>query len=539
MKTKQRRADAALAANPRPPGLSTLRRLATLAFCALLSACVSLPENYPREESVTLDGPETRVARTVWNDLETRPGQSAAYPLAEGMEALAARVNLARAAERSLDVQYYIWHADEAGRILLKELLDAADRGVRVRVLLDDLGVGAADDSAFLLFEAHPRVSIRLFNPIALRNARTLGLVTDPIRMNQRMHNKSMTADNRATIVGGRNIGNEYFSLDELVNFADLDVLAAGPVVSQVSESFDAFWNSPASFPLSAFHDTPRGADELAAARKDLDAWLAANAARYYDAMRDTPIGIDLSPRELFFYHGRITTLSDRPEKVLGENPERLVDQLGNLLGRIDEDLLIISPYFVPGKEGVRALNAAAARGAQVRVYTNSLAATDVAAVHAGYRKSRRDLLAGGVELYEMMPRLAADEAGERSLAFSGSSGASLHAKMFIIDRRRVFIGSLNLDPRSIDLNTEIGLLIESPELAAHLAAGIERTQDNAFYSVRLEPDNPGEPGGSGKLIWVEHRDGATIEYDKEPQTTAWQRFMVRFISLFPIDSQL
>jgi len=513
--------------------------ISALACAALLSACVSLPENYPREPSWKMNGEDTSIGRLVGQHLDERPGQSGSYPLGNGMEALAARVTLARAAERSLDVQYYIWHSDEAGRILLKELLDAADRGVRVRVLLDDVGVGAADDEAFLLLDAHPNLSIRLFNPIALRNARTAGLLANPLRLNQRMHNKSMTADNLLTVVGGRNIGNEYFSLDELVNFADMDVLAIGPVVDRVSDGFDLFWNSAASFPLDAFHDTPRTADGLAAIRRQLDDWLAQNAGRYYDALQATDFGIDLRPRDVAPYWGPVTALFDYPEKVLGETPERLVDQLGDLLGAVDDDLLIISPYFVPGKQGVAALVAAAQRGVAVRVFTNSLAATDVAAVHAGYKKSRRDLLQGGVELYEMMPRLNVDEDAQRSLAFSGSSGASLHAKMFIIDRARVFIGSMNLDPRSLDLNTEIGLLVDSPELATELMRGFGANWRSAFYSVALEPKNPDKPDGSKSLVWVEQRDGREIRHLKEPETTAWQRFMVGLIGLLPIDSQL
>jgi putative cardiolipin synthase len=515
------------------------RTLLALAGSLLLSACVSLPTDYEREETRKLDGGDTRIARILQADLDANPGLSAAYPLSDGTEALAARVVLARAAERALDVQYYIWHADEAGKLLLAELLDAADRGVRVRLLLDDVGVGAADDEGFLLLDAHPQVSVRLFNPIALRHSRTLGLLANPFRLNQRMHNKSMTADNLLTVVGGRNIGNEYFTLDPLVNFADMDVLALGPVVDEVSDSFDQFWNSAAAFPLTAFHDTPRSAAELATLREKLDAWVADHSGPLYEAMRETPFDIDLRSRDIELFWGEIVALSDDPAKVLGEKPDRLVDHLGNLLGAVDKQLLIVSPYFVPGKAGTKSLVDAAQRGVDVRVLTNSLAATDVGAVHAGYKKSRRDLLEGGVELFEMMPGSGADEGGGTNRSIMGSSGASLHAKMFVIDRERVFIGSMNLDPRSIDLNTEIGLLIDSPELAANLAAGIEGRVDGAFYTVRLEPKDPAKPDGRSKLVWIERRGGEEVRYTREPRTTFWQRFGVGFIALFPIDSQL
>jgi putative cardiolipin synthase len=514
-------------------------RLLALAICLLLSACVSLPENYAREQTWKLDGSDSRVGAILAEDLAAHPGQSGAYPLSQGMEALAARVVLARAAEKSLDVQYYIWHADTAGKLLLRELLDAADRGVRVRLLLDDLGVGAADDEGFLLLDSHAKVSVHLFNPIALRGARTMGLLANPLRLNQRMHNKSMTADNLLTVVGGRNIGNEYFSLDELVNFADMDVLAIGPVVDQVSNAFDLFWNSEASFPITAFHEESRSAEQLAMARKELDGFVADNGRPYYEAMGSTSFDIDLQPRDVELYWGGITALFDLPEKAIGEETDLLYDQLGDLLGTVQRDALIVSPYFVPGKEGTAALVAAVARGVRVRVFTNSLAATDVAAVHAGYKKSRRDLLEGGVELFEMMPQLNVDKETENKLAFSGSSGASLHAKMFVFDKERVFIGSMNLDPRSIDINTEIGLLIDSEELAVDLENRFKTKRANVFYSVVLEPKNPEKPSGRQRLVWFEAKDGQEIRHSKEPETTFWQRLGVGFISLFPVDSQL
>jgi len=516
-----------------------IHRLFAAVLCSLLSACVSLPENYAREQSWKLDGSDSKLSATIEKHLEKHPGQSGAYPLVHGMEALAARVVLARAAEKSLDVQYYIWHADLAGRLLLKELLDAADRGVRVRLLLDDLGVSAADDEPFLLLDAHPNVSVHLYNPIALRGARTLGTLANPIRLNHRMHNKSMTADGVLTVVGGRNIGNEYFSLDELVNFADMDVLAIGPIADQVGDSFDIFWNSPAAFPLSAFHQDSRTAAQLAEARKGLEAEVSEAGDPYYTAMQSTPFDIDLESYPVGFYWGEITALFDSPEKTLGQETDLLLQQLRNMVGASSEDILIVSPYFVPGKDGSNRLVGAAQRGVRVRVFTNSLASTDVAAVHAGYKKSRRDLLEGGVELFELMPRLNADQEQQKNLAFSGSSGASLHAKMFLYDRQRVFIGSMNLDPRSVNLNTEIGLLIDSPKLAADLEERFNRLPATAFYSVALEPKNPDKPAGKQRIVWVEQKNGEEIRHSSEPNTTFWQRFGVCLISLLPVDSQL
>jgi len=514
-------------------------RLISLALCFVLSACASLPENYQRDESWKVDGGDSSFSAQLAKSETAHPGESGAFPLGDGIEALAARVLLARAAEQSLDIQYYIWHSDTAGKLLLKELLDAADRGVRIRLLLDDLGVGADNDNGFLLLEAYPQVSVHLFNPIASRNSRLAGMISDPMRINRRMHNKSMTADNLLTVVGGRNIGDEYFSLSELVNFADMDVLAVGPVVDQVSVSFDIFWNSPTSFPVSAFHDEIPSADELAQSRAQLDDFVAENAGPYYEAMEAVrfPIGMLLKNSDI--YWGQITALFDQPEKALGEETELLAHQLRDFLGNVQTDLLIVSPYFVPGKKGTEALIAAVGRGVNVRIFTNSLAATDVVAVHAGYREYRRKLLEGGVEIFEMMPQLNGDSVPGRKSTFSGSSGSSLHAKMFIFDQQRVFIGSMNLDPRSVAINTEIGLLIDSSDLAKDLESHLVGGHEDMFYTLALEPKNSKKPGGSKRLVWLEYKDGEVIRYTKEPKTTSWQRFKTGLIGLLPIESQL
>jgi putative cardiolipin synthase len=515
-------------------------KLPALAIFLLLAGCASLPENYLREESWKLDTSDSMLTGLYQQEAAVHSGQSGAHPLGQGMEALAARIALARAADRTLDVQYYIWHTDEAGHLLLKELLDAADRGVRVRLLLDDYGVGAADDEGFMLLDSYPNVSVRLFNPIALRDARTMGFIADFGRLNHRMHNKSMTADGAVTIIGGRNIGNEYFALNELVNFADMDVLAIGPVAGQVTDSFDIFWNSPASIPISAFHERAMTQDQVARARKKLDAYVSEKGAPYYQALRSTEFSQDLKTRQLEFYWGKITAVFDQPEKSEGGgDSEVLLKQLGNLLGQAEKDLLIVSPYFVPGKAGTEALVKAVQRGARVRVFTNSLASTDVGAVHAGYKKYRRKLLEGGIELFEMLPKLQEGEEINQRLAYDGSSAASLHAKMFLFDRQRVFIGSMNLDPRSVVINTEIGLLIDSPALAQDLEAQFNAIYRELFYSVVLEPKNPGKPGGKQHMVWIEYRDGEEKRYTKDPETTFWQRFKVGFIGLLPVDSQL
>ena len=349
-----------------------------------------------------------------------------------------------------------------------------------------------------------------------------------------------MTADSTVTVVGGRNIGDEYFSLSESANFADLDVLAIGPVADQVADSFDIFWNSSATYPIGAFNTGHRRPGEYAAAREKLNDFVADTGAPYYEAMRSTALGLHLQSQDLPLYWGTMLALHDMPEKSQGtKGTDVLLKQLGGILGQAQTDLLIVSPYFVPGKAGTEALVAAARRGVRVRVVTNSLASTDVGAVHAGYKKSRRKLLEGGVELFELKPTVDADTRAAGKLSFSGSSAASLHAKTFMIDRERVFIGSMNLDPRSVQINTEIGILIENPELAEHLENQHRGGLVQTCYCVVLEPRNPAKPESSQELIWIEHRGDEEIRYTTEPQTTFWQRFSVGFIGIFPVDSQL
>jgi len=518
-------------------------RLKSILLCALLlllAACASLPENYAREESWKLDASDTQLAQFFDQAIAANPGESGAFPLGDGIEALAARVALARAAEKSLDVQYYIWHGDESGTLLLKELLDAANRGVRVRLLLDDIGVSERNDKVYRLLDAHPNVGVALYNPIASRDARTRGLLSEPLRLNHRMHNKSMTADNTLTIVGGRNIGNEYFSLDDLVNFADMDVLAVGPVASQVSDSFDLFWNSPQAFPISAFHAQAVSAEQVKKAQEKLDERVNESSGPYYQAMASSNFGMDLEQQKLMFFWGKIVVLYDQPEKTSGGGTtEVLLKQLAGVLGKTREDLLIVSPYFVPGEVGAQALVEAVQRGARVRVLTNSLASTDVGAVHAGYKKYRSSLLEGGVELFELKPTRGADQGGSGLSSAPGSSGASLHAKMFLIDNSMVFIGSMNLDPRSVQINTEMGLLIENRNLEHVLEFGIDRILINDTYQVLLEPQNPDKPQGKQRLVWVDRAEGKETRYTTEPDTTFWQRLGVGIIGLLPVDSQL
>ena len=510
----------------------------------LFCGCASLPSDYVREPSyVYADTQDTQLARKVGPAVDAHPGLSGFYPLSSGMDAFVARVGLIDQADRSLDLQYYIWHADKTGTLLVDRLLHAAERGVRVRVLLDDLDT-AGKDHGIALIDAHPNIEIRLYNPFANRGARAMDFATDLKRVNHRMHNKSLTADNQVTIVGGRNIGNEYFGATSHAEFSDLDVLALGPIVNDVSAMFDKYWNSEWVIPVSAFNKGKIIVDEaLEQARvefqKKVDEGIA---SPYVAAIRQSGVLQRMQYSDMKFYWGKALLVYDDPSKV--EATEVTIDthlapKLSPYIQKTTEELIIISPYFVPGSALVNALGDMVQRGIRVRILTNSLAANDVGVVHAGYMRYRVPLLKKGVELYEFKT-IQETEPEQQKKKWSGSSQASLHAKTFGLDRREVFVGSFNLDPRSVALNTELGVLFESPELAGALGEGFDKTIANTAYRLELK-SLPADEYGSPQyaLQWVTKENGKEVRYNSEPDTSWWQRFVTGFLSIFVIESFL
>ncbi|HWI98067.1 MAG TPA: phospholipase D family protein [Burkholderiales bacterium] len=426
---------------------------------------------------------------------------------------------LARAAERSLDVQYYIWHADTSGGLLAHELWQAAERGVRVRLLLDDNNTRGADE-AIAALDAHPNIEVRLFNPYANRGFRLGELATDFARLNRRMHNKSFTADNQAAIVGGRNVGDEYFGADSPVEFADLDVLAVGAVVPEVSAAFDAYWNSESAYPAASLIDQAGQLRPLERIEEQ------PGAARYLQAVRATPLVQMLLSGSLPLEWAAARVVQDDPAKVL-HPPEKtelhLLPRLEKAMGKPLRELDLVSPYFVPTKDGAAALTALAESGVRVRVLTNSLAATDVSPVHAGYAKYREELLRAGVRLFELKPNVEDVKTKDKGRG-AGNSDASLHAKTFGVDRSRIFVGSFNFDPRSARLNTEMGIVVESQTLASRLSEALDRDMANVAYEVRLSSD--------GSLAWVE-RD---VRHTSEPGAGVLKRLWIGFLSILPIE---
>jgi putative cardiolipin synthase len=508
---------------------TALYRLALCLVLGLTAGCNNLPplENRPAS-TADLNTGATRLGRAISPRVAAHPGTSGIYWLTDARDAFAARVLLAQEAERTLDVQYYIWHNDMTGTLLFAALRAAADRGVRVRLLLDDNNTQGLD-ALLAALDAHPHIEVRLFNPFVIRSVRALGYLTDFSRANRRMHNKSFTVDNQVTIVGGRNVGDEYFGAADDVLFADLDVMAIGPVVTEVSKDFDRYWNSNSSYPVAGFL---RSVDDIA-----LDALSAAaagierspRALAYTRALRGSTFAQDLLEERLDFEWTGARLISDDPAKGLGlEAPRSLVfNKLKKTMGEPVSELNLVSPYFVPTQAGTDAFVELARSGIKVRVLTNSLEATDVAAVHAGYAKHRKALLEAGVSLYELR-RLTQASARRRVLGLSGSSASSLHSKTFSVDRSRVFVGSFNFDPRSASLNTEMGFVIDSPVLARRIFAAFDERMPAEAYEVRLSPE--------GQLYWLERRGKAVVRHDVEPGTSLGERAIVSVMSMLPID---
>ncbi len=468
----------------------------------------------------------TQLGRAIAPDATAHPGLSGFFALPEPHTAFAARVLLADAAERSIDTQDYIWHDDETGFMLFEALWRAAERGVRVRLLVDD-NTTAGQDKTFQALDSHPNLDVRLYNPLRHRRVRALSYLTDFRRANRRMHNKSFTVDNQATIVGGRNVGNEYFGAGPGVAFTDLDVVAVGPIVQEVSATFDKFWNSPSATPVPRLlaPASPAALERLHARFE-----RARNnpvGAGYVAAVRRTTAVTDLVERRIQLEWTTARLVADDPAKTLDAGHEQgllLLPRLLELVGTPARQFDLVSPYFVPMEDGTAALAALARSGVGVRVLTNSLVATDVTAVHAGYAKRRPALLEAGVRLFELK-RVALPSRE----AIGGSSAASLHAKTFAIDRTRLFVGSFNFDPRSAELNTEMGFLIDSPALAERLSGAFDHEMPLDAYEVHLAAD--------GSLRWTEAGSGADpVTFEQEPGAGWLTRTSVRLLSFLPIE---
>ena len=514
-----------------------------LIFFLLLSGCASLPDNSNRTESyVITDTAETKLGKDLQDARELGETQDGFIILDSGLDAFVARIALAEVAEKSLDVQYYLYHNDLIGGLFTAKLLRAADRGVRVRLLVDDMDMEDRDHG-ILAIDNHPNIEIRVFNPFDRNLSRVPQFVTGLGTITRRMHNKSFTADNVATILGGRNIGDAYFDANPTLEFTDLDVLAIGDVVKDVSNSFDLYWNSALAYPATTFIDEPVSDEQALKLRNKLHIFFKEHKdSDYVRALHTSELAKKISEDKLEFILGDAVIVVDHPDKITSSrdaNELHLVSQLAPYFQNIKNELIIISPYFVPGDEGVEFFSELIDNGVRVRILTNSLASNDVGIVHAGYSRYRKALLKSGVELYEMNKKLTRKQRKEKkemdSTTSVGSSRASLHAKAFILDRENIFIGSLNLDPRSFYENTEIGLVLKSPEAAETMAEIIIQDMDQHAFRLELDTDEDGYE----QLLWHGYENGKAVTFDVEPYTSFWRRFGVSIMGLLPIESQL
>lgn len=496
-----------------------------LLITAGLSGCATL--NVPREPSQALPATESAFGRSIQTQAAPYQGRSGFRLLSNSTEAFMARAELIRNAQSSLDLQYYIVHDGISTRMLVDELLKAADRGVRIRILLDDTTSDGLDQVIATL-AAHPQIQIRLFNPLHLGRStgitRAAGRLFNLSQQHRRMHNKLWLADNSVAIVGGRNLGDEYFDAEPSLNFTDIDMLSVGPVAEQLGHSFDQYWNSALSKPIDEFLSSTPTARDLANTRQQLEQSLAdtrrQNHALYQQLKTyQSHPRMDIWRKELIWAWNQ--ALWDAPSKVLARNepdPQLLLTtQLAPELQGVSKELIMISAYFVPGQPGLVYLTGRADAGVQVSLLTNSLEATDVPAVHGGYAPYRKALLEHGVRLFELR-RQPGDHGGSGPHLFRSTwrgSDSSLHSKAMIFDRQKSFIGSFNFDPRSVLWNTEVGVLVDSPELAEHVRAlALQGMAPALSYEAKLQ---------DGKIVWVTEDNQQLHTLTREPGSW-WRR---------------
>ncbi|WP_112188209.1 phospholipase D family protein [Ralstonia sp. GX3-BWBA] len=566
--------------HPRNLPIAYLRAWFAWLVIALLTGCASLPDHVDRPVTTAL--PNAESASSLGRLVQTNAPSadvSGFRLIPSGEEAYATLLTLADRAERTLDLQYFIIASDNSVRELMRHVRAAADRGVRVRMLVDDLHSDGRD-LAFLKFSSHKNIDVRLFNPFPggrMSNVtRYLSGAAEFRRVNRRMHNKAFIADNALAVTGGRNLGAEYFTQNQTTNFVDLDVLAAGPAVRQLSSAFDAYWNSEFAYPVQALAPEPSmahppepkegnypppvtmphrpegppqhidvptrpinmGSDSAKPASDQTISQLEQrrNQTDLAGPAPEQPLPLKPAPRDWFLAdqiaRGRLRlewaqaqVIVDRPAKVSGDEVEpggeRLAQTLLRLIDEAKREVVLISPYFVPGKRGVEVARHLQDRGVRLRVLTNSLAATDAPIVHVGYAKYRGALIDDGVELYELRPTL-----GDRPKMFGTfrSSQASLHVKSIVVDRSTLFVGSMNIDPRSIGLNTETGLIIRSPMLSDAVAKLFDDSVRDSAYRVTKD---------DGHLRWTTHENGKEVVVDQEPEVGLGRRTWIQMLAPF------
>jgi cardiolipin synthase C len=524
------------------------RSILAAALLVCLAGCASfIPgSRYPRTPSAAAIAAPPTSLQSRFEPLTRGHGtQSGFRILTLGIEGFLARIELIDAAEKTLDLQYYIFRGDETGSLVREALERAAARGVRIRVLVDDSDTRPGDEQLFSLANL-PNVEIRVYNPWIYRGhlklLRNVEFLVRKPRLDYRMHNKLLVADDAVALVGGRNVGDQYFQVDPQSQFADDDVFVAGSTVQGLEGRFDEFWNSPIAIPTGALGRPHASATHREDRKPHLTDSMLEQAGFHYReklAAGEPLASLLKDPHALSWADARI--VSDSPEKKEVREGARagslMYKPIADAVGSVERELLMITPYFVPSKGEMQLLLGARSRGARVATLTNSLQSAPQAAAHAGYMHYRPALLRAGVELFEVRPNLESVRGSGQSARVSQSGNYALHGKLMVFDRRRIYIGSMNFDRRSRFLNTEIGLIIDSPELSAQTVSRFDAmTQPASAYRVL---PRAGTSGDSMQLTWTTSEHGHTVVYEKEPARSSWQRLKVHMLSMLPVDPEL
>jgi putative cardiolipin synthase len=515
----------------------------------LLGGCAVLPpgSDFPKTESTALPyANQTKLGRQFERSARDHDGSSAFRILSTGVDGFLTRAEMINSAERTLDLEYFIFRQDETGQLLTEALLRAADRGVRVRLLIDDADTLEGDEQIAAL-ESHPQIEIRIFNPFVYRGHvelfRAVEFAFTASRLDYRMHNKLLVVDNAIALVGGRNIGDQYFQVDPDSQFGDDDVFTAGPIVKQLSDTFDEFWKSAMAIPVEGLATGKQTGAALEAFRETLDEHRDEVKADGTDYAKRVATGEPLAGMiagRLPLVWANAQLVYDSPDKkrvANGEMVGRLMHHsVAEAAAAVQSELLLVTPFFIPGKAGMKMFEDLRKRGARVRILTNSLESTPELVAHSGYMHYRVPLLEDGVELYEVRALLGNARGSGETSAATRSGNYALHAKLFVFDRQKLYVGSMNFDQRSRSLNTEIGLIIDSRELAQQTAARFEAIVAPAnSYALALRADT----GGSPHLVWRTQENQKAVEYDREPARSDWQRTKVNFLSLMQLDGEL
>lgn len=484
-----------------------------------------LPERHP--STAIVDTADTTLGVYASDWLSLHNAANGVARLHNGAAALDIRLRLIALAESSIDIQSYLVRDDLSGNLIMMALLNAAERGIRVRLLMDD-ALTQPVDPGLLAVSKHENIDVRVFNPFPRHRSRFISFIANFNLLNRRMHNKTFTIDSQFTIVGGRNLADEYFDSSQINEYLDEDLLAIGNVVSDVSSGFDEYWNTRESMPIE-FLGRPQSLPSIPDLLKEGQKFLEAQHGPHVYAEERFDGELVLGEEGLSLVAASTELVLDHPDKVRGLTRAQVgetSDYLRKMAAEAEQELVVVSPYFVPLKAGVDFFASVVKRGVRVVIVTNSLASTNHSSVHAVYARYRKPLLLNGIELYELRPT-----SETRSEAEALSVKVTLHSKVTVVDRAKLFVGSFNLDPRSLYINTEMGMAVESEQLASSMAESIELILPRLTYRLDLTK--------SGALCWSFSQDGVEETLKKEPHTTFWRRLSTWLMSLLPIEGQM